>query len=627
LINRGRALASLRRMDEAVASFDQALAIKPGDPYAHFFRATALSLLGRSDEALAAHRRAASIGMEFAPPLISALLRGRLHDEARAWLVRALAARETQDLRTLFVQWQANRNFAAGDAALRGHLLRAITEPWGRPAELALSCALVIKTGTAVAEALKRLAPAGPAQSQLPEWSGGQELEAIASDPLIPALLHTTSVPDIELERLFTILRSALLDAAVTSAVEATVSPAVLALYGAIARQCFINEYVYDTPDTERKKAQALKDSVAAALQAGAEISALRLVAVAAYFPLHAMPNAEILLARQWPEAVTGVLHQQVREPLEENRLRSMIPVLTPIEDNTSMLVREQYEQNPYPRWAKVAPAAAPMTVNQYIHEICPRTVFTPSTEQGDIEILIAGCGTGQQSIDVARRFRNAAVLAVDLSLASLSYAERQTRALGLENIRYAQADIVRLGSIGRTFDLIESAGVLHHLADPLAGWKTLLSLLRPGGFMMVALYSELARQDIVAARSLIAERGYRSTPDDIRRLRRDIVAMEPNSLLRQVATASDFFATSECRDLLFHVQEHRFTLPAIDAFLKENDLNFLGFMGEGWRLQDYQTKNPQDRTLTDLSLWHQYEQQNPDTFRRMYQFWVQKKS
>jgi SAM-dependent methyltransferase len=347
---------------------------------------------------------------------------------------------------------------------------------------------------------------------------------------------------------------------------------------------------------------------------------------VAAYFPLHALPNPEILLGRQWPEAVTGVLNQQVREPLEEQRLRPTIPVLTAIENDTSILVREQYEENPYPRWGRVAPAPPPMTVDQYIRNSCPSAVFAPFAKQDNIEILVAGCGTGQQSIDVSRRFENTKVLAVDLSLTSLSYAERQTRALGLENVRYAQADIVQLGSIGQTFDLIESAGVLHHLADPLAGWKTLLSLLRPGGFMMVALYSELARQDIVMARSLIAERGYRPTPEDIRRLRRDIMAMEPGALLRSVATASDFFATSECRDLLFHVQEHRFTLPVIDAFLKDNDLDFLGFMGEGWRQQDYRTKNPQDRTLTDLSLWNEYEKQNPETFRRMYQFWVQKK-
>ena len=40
----------------------------------------------------------------------------------------------------------------------------------------------------------------------------------------------------------------------------------------------------------------------------------------------------------------------------------------------------------------------------------------------------------------------------------------------------------------------------------------------------------------------------------------------------------NDFYSTSECRDLLFHVQEHRMTLPQIKAFLVAQELQFLGF-------------------------------------------------
>ena len=41
--------------------------------------------------------------------------------------------------------------------------------------------------------------------------------------------------------------------------------------------------------------------------------------------------------------------------------------------------------------------------------------------------ILIAGCGTGQHSIGTAAKFKGSKVLAIDLSLASLSYAKRKT--------------------------------------------------------------------------------------------------------------------------------------------------------------------------------------------------------
>ena len=177
--------------------------------------------------------------------------------------------------------------------------------------------------------------------------------------------------------------------------------------------------------------------------------------------------------------------------------------------------------------------------------------------------MLVAGCGTGQHALNTATRFSDARVLAVDLSLSGLSYALRKTEELEVSNIEYAQADIMELGGIDRQFDNIESSGVLHHLEDPLAGWRVLVDLLRPGGLMKIGLYSETARQDIIYLRSLIAEKGYTASPEDLRQCRRDIIAMleDGDEQVEKVCKGVNFFSLSECRDLLFHVQEHRFTL------------------------------------------------------------------
>ena len=118
--------------------------------------------------------------------------------------------------------------------------------------------------------------------------------------------------------------------------------------------------------------------------------------------------------------------------------------------------------------------------------------------------ILIAGCGTGQHSIGTASRFSNCHVTAVDLSLASLAYATRKTNELKLGNLKYLQADILHLHQMGKEFDIIESAGVLHHMDEPMAGWKVIVDLLKPGGLMKIGLYSELARHHIVRVRKEI---------------------------------------------------------------------------------------------------------------------------
>jgi SAM-dependent methyltransferase len=313
-----------------------------------------------------------------------------------------------------------------------------------------------------------------------------------------------------------------------------------------------------------------------------------------------------------------------VREPAEERQLRSSLPALTSVENEVSRKVRQQYEENPYPRWVKAEPPGQPLSLDQYLRRRLPSASFQCSGSRAP-EILIAGCGTGQHAVETAQRFAGANVLALDLSMASLTYAARKTRELGRSNIEYCHADLLELGSLERRFDLIESSGVLHHLGDPLTGWRVLLSLLRPAGLMTVGLYSEIARTHIVRARAFIADQGYGSTAEDIRRCRQAL--FDRGSEFEHVTASGDFFSTSTCRDLLFHVQEHRFTIPQIADFITQNDLAFLGFDLDQSVQWQYLRRFPHDRAMSDLASWDAFEREHPATFSGMYQFWVQKRS
>ena len=236
---------------------------------------------------------------------------------------------------------------------------------------------------------------------------------------------------------------------------------------------------------------------------------------------------------------------------------------------------------------------------------------------------LLPGAALAHRRSLLAQRFR-ARVLAIDLSISSISYAKRKTQQLGISNIEYAQADILKLGDIARTFDVVESRGVLHHLADPLTGWRILLSLLRPGGFMGLGLYSEVARRHVVKAREFIAANGYTSTLRDIRRFRQHLTGKTSNFELRRLREITDFYSTSNCRDLFFHVQEHRLTLTQIESFLVQFGLRFIGFELDPRVLHRYRARFTDDRGCTNLRNWEQFEADNPDTFVGMYQFWVQ---
>ncbi len=82
----------------------------------------------------------------------------------------------------------------------------------------------------------------------------------------------------------------------------------------------------------------------------------------------------------------------------------------------------------------------------------------------------------------------------------------------------------------------------------------------------------------------------------------------------------------SDCRDLLFHVQEHRFTLPQLERIFADLGLRFLGFeFKDPTPKRTYQSLFPEDITMTDLCRWDELEAKHPSTFAGMYQFWCQK--
>ncbi|WP_407150094.1 methyltransferase domain-containing protein [Bradyrhizobium sp. ORS 86] len=448
------------------------------------------------------------------------------------------------------------------------------------------------------------------------ELFGAESVAPLAKDLFLRAAMEATTLASMPLELLLGHARAELLRLADESDVE--IDDDVVGFACALARQCFINEYVYEQADAESRVASVLRDRLLHALASGAAIPPLTLAVVATYVPLHALPTVDALLRRDWPSAVAGLLRVQLREPLEEAGDRDAIATLTPVMNSVSLEVMRQYEENPYPRW----------TINP-LHAFAAdqaRGRIVPTAErQAELDILIAGCGTGSHAIQIAQVYPNARLLAIDVSLPSLAYARRKTRELGLRNIEYAQADILELGAIGRTFDHIESVGVLHHLAEPAAGWRVLVSLLRPGGRMRIGLYSNLARRVIVEARARIAARGHRATADDIRRCRQEIFREADD--WKPLLGAKDFYSMSGCRDLLFNVMEHRFTIPEIAAFLNDNGLSFLGFepFDDPTVLEQFHKQSPGSADESNLDQWHRFEADHPETFWDMYVFMAAK--
>lgn len=592
--DRANALLAEGFIDQAIAQYRELLALKPNHAEAHSNLGVALMAAGRPAEAIASYRAALTLKPKLADTyrnLGRALVASGNVMEALELARRALKIAPTDEIKAFFAQCirsvplPARPHPALEDIAPT--LAKALADAWGRPEDLSGLAADIVK----------------------------QTFDR--DSVLLRALLEAAPIRDAALERRLTLERRALL-----AAQGSEPDNHRLAFACALARQCFVNEYVFAFNDDELREASALRDSVVAQVK----IAPLQLATVAAYFPLHSLVDAERLLLRNWPAPVVALIEQQVRQPLMEQRDRAAISVLTAIDDPVSQAVRQQYEDHPYPRWIKPTPVGKPAPLREHLRAQFRYAPLRSLEDGARTEILVAGCGTGQHAIETARRYSGARVLAVDLSVASLCYARRMTRALGLANVEYAQADILNLSTLGRHFDLIEAAGVLHHLVDPEAGWRTLLTLLKPNGLMLVGLYSATARHGVNAARRFAAERGYSAgNPDDIRRGRQELMALDDSAEAKDAVKFGDFSSMSGCRDLLFHVQEQQFTLARIRQFLTDNRLSFIGFVVDPAVQQHYRNRFPEDVAQTSLERWEAFEAAHPRTFANMYQFWVQR--
>jgi len=359
-------------------------------------------------------------------------------------------------------------------------------------------------------------------------------------------------------------------------------------LLPAVALQAFANQYVWPEPE-----------------QAPAGL------AEALVRPLAEYPDGEL-----WQ-----LLAHRVREIAVEREHAAALPgFATP--EGLSAQVQRQYEEHPYPRWQ--APPASRRTDFRQLLANLPGIDRAP-LPLAPLTVLIAGCGTGYEAIDMARMDPSLSVTAVDLSRASLAFAQRKAGELGVSNIVFRHGDILALDRLGETFDVANSTGVLHHMADPDAGLASIVGVLRPGGVIRLALYSHRARAPVRAAHALIAARGWRGDAHGIRALRAHILALPDNDPLAVLRQSDDFYTLSGCRDLAFHVHERHYGFPEIAALLAGAGLGLVGFDASPEATARFREKHGANADPLDLDLWDAVEADHPFLFAGMIQFWCQK--
>ncbi|WP_165478023.1 bifunctional 2-polyprenyl-6-hydroxyphenol methylase/3-demethylubiquinol 3-O-methyltransferase UbiG [Alteromonas sp. KUL42] len=287
--------------------------------------------------------------------------------------------------------------------------------------------------------------------------------------------------------------------------------------------------------------------------------------------------------------------------------------------------VKSQYENYPFPRWSNVLTSKSKRTFREHMEhrESSNKSISVPD----NIDILVAGCGTGKHVISLAERYYYSTITAIDFSATSLKYARMKVDRATYPDIEFYQADILELTNWERQFHLIESVGVIHHTIDPIRTLKVLVDLLNQGGWMKIGVYSRLARRYIEFARQVIAEENFSDDIEGMRAFRNFVLKSRETSDLRKLIHYADFYNTNHLKDLAFNACEKVFDIPQLKAMLELLGLEFRGFQLDNKRhLSKYRSIFPEDQAGINLDNWASFETENPDTFIGMYQFWCKKK-
>ncbi|HEY1541691.1 MAG TPA: tetratricopeptide repeat protein [Xanthobacteraceae bacterium] len=285
------------RADEALASYRRALALRPDAAQIRYNLANLLAEQGQLHEAVAEYQRAlrlapgaATIHHNLAAALLAQnnlvgavieyheALRGGLAGAGRNiarvvdGVLVAVRAGGGMATKTMFVRCVEYLTVIPDELDLRAPLIEALTEPWARPSDLLGVATAVLRKSPALRGAIERARKGWPGRLGAAQLFAGADRAVVEGDALLRYLLESTRLADIGIERVLASLRAIMLEEAAAAPATAAAGEASLAFHAALARQCFLNDYVWDFTEAELMRAQALRDRLAAALLAGDDI-------------------------------------------------------------------------------------------------------------------------------------------------------------------------------------------------------------------------------------------------------------------------------------------------------------------------------------------------------------------
>lgn len=246
--------------------------------------------------------------------------------------------------------------------------------------------------------------------------------------------------------------------------------------------------------------------------------------------------------------------------------------------DPRADVVARQYQRWQYPH--PIADLDLWTTNNwEWFDPAYSHRILWPDREyQLDLDILIAGCGTNQAAI-FAFTNPQATVLGLDISQPSLDNQQLLKEKHGLKNLELQLLPIEEAASLRRDFDLVVSTGVLHHMADPLAGLSALAGCLRRDGVLALMLYAKYGRIGVEILESAFRDMGLGQDQASVQ-LVKDTLSLLPQDhpVVNYLKLARDIVSDAALVDTFLHGRQRSYTVDECIDFVESAGLVFQGW-------------------------------------------------
>jgi 2-polyprenyl-3-methyl-5-hydroxy-6-metoxy-1,4-benzoquinol methylase len=237
--------------------------------------------------------------------------------------------------------------------------------------------------------------------------------------------------------------------------------------------------------------------------------------------------------------------------------------------------VRAFYESHPYPAPIKDLDRHRELYRNPDRRRALSLLLWPTEKQRPDREILVAGCGTSQAATYSLREAK-ARVTAIDISETSLRHTRDLQQKYGLRNLDLHLLAIEQVGELGQTFDQIVCTGVLHHLADPDIGLRSLRNVLAQNGAMHVMVYAKYGRGGIYMMQEYCRLLRIGTSKEELHDLGAVTGALSVDHPISGVARRTkDFGHPDALAVALLHPQDRAYTVPQLYAWLERCGVSF----------------------------------------------------